>query len=309
MTIRNILSESLDIGPCAVGIGFFDGVHLGHQRLISELIAYGKRVGLPAVIFTFDHSPRKLLSPDIFKGYITSPEEKFSYLLNLGVDHVVFRPFELDFSKLSHKEFIQEILLDRLNARAVFVGFNFHFGADKHGDAKYLQRKLLNHSCECHIIDKVTHQGEVVSSSIIRQAIEAGDFERANMFLGREASLVGEVVSGDSRGRELGFPTANICLKSTNKILPPKGVYVCYADTPRGTFPALVNIGTRPTFNKKNLLLEAHLIDFTDSLYHQSIRIRFKKRLREEIKFPSAEALIEQITKDQQEAKAILKLG
>jgi riboflavin kinase/FMN adenylyltransferase len=308
MTIRNILSESLDIGPCAVGIGFFDGVHLGHQRLISELIAYGKKANLPAVIFTFDHSPRKLLAPEIFRGYITSPEEKFSYLINLGVDHVVFRPFELDFSKLSHQEFIKDILIKRLNAKAVFVGFNFHFGADKHGDAGYLEKELLKYNCQCHVIDKVTLEDEVVSSSIIREAIEGGDFERANRFLGREASLVGEVVAGDSRGRTLGFPTANICLKSTNKILPPNGVYACYADTAMGTYPALVNIGTRPTFNKTAHLLEAHLIDFKDSLYHQSIRIRFKKRLREEIKFPTAEALIEQITKDQQEAKAILNI-
>ncbi len=309
MTIKNILSDSLDIDACAVGIGFFDGVHLGHQKLIKELTKYSKAQGLPSIIFTFDHSPRKLLSPEIFKGYITSPEEKFSYLLNLGVDHVIFRPFELDFSKLSHKDFIKDILIEQLNAKAVFVGFNFHFGADKHGTAESLQKELKKHNSQCHIIDKVTLNGEVVSSSIIRQAIEAGDFSRANEFLGREASLVGEVIAGDSRGHKLGFPTGNICLKSTGKILPPNGVYACYTDTNSGSYPAIVNVGTRPTFNKSNHLLEAHLLDFDGNLYHQSIRIRFKQRLREEIKFPSADALVEQITKDVQLARSILKIS
>ncbi|MDD3148915.1 MAG: bifunctional riboflavin kinase/FAD synthetase [Candidatus Riflebacteria bacterium] len=298
MKLKNLLTGDPEIGPCVLGIGTFDGVHLGHRQLISEIIGTARELDLPAVIFTFDHSPRKFLSPDIFKGYLTTPEEKFSLLLGTGVDHVIFRPFDENFAALAHEEFVSDILIKQLQAMVTFVGFNFYFGAGRAGTAEMLAKILLEHGRNCQIITPVKVGYEVVSSSIIRDAVAAGDFARANRFLGREASFSGEVVHGDHRGRIMGFPTANLQLETSLKILPPNGVYACYADTPDGSFPAIVNIGVRPTFDRSNHLLEAHLLNFNGDLYHRVIRIRFVQRIREEKRFPDMQTLIEQIHRD-----------
>lgn len=298
MKLKNLLTGDPGIGPCVLGIGTFDGVHLGHRQLIAEIIGCARELNLPAVIFTFDHSPRKFLSPEIFKGYLTTPEEKFSLLLGTGVDHVVFRPFDESFAAVPHEEFVSNILVKQLQAMVTFVGFNFCFGARRAGTAEMLAQALASHGRNCQVIEPVKVGYEVVSSSIIRDAVAAGDFARANRFLGREASFSGEVVHGDHRGRIMGFPTANLQLETSQKILPPNGVYACYADTPSGSFPAIVNIGVRPTFDRSNHLLEAHLLNFNGDLYHRTIRIRFVQRVREEKRFPDMQALIDQIHRD-----------
>jgi riboflavin kinase/FMN adenylyltransferase len=306
MKLKNLLSGKLEIGPCILGIGTFDGVHLGHRSLIENIINCSKETGLPAVIFTFDHSPRKYLNPEVFKGYLTTPAEKFSLLLGTGVDYVVFRPFDQEFSQVSYQDFVSDIICDSLDARITFVGFNFCFGAGRSGTADMLAYILRQNGRECRIIEPVKVEGEIVSSSIIRQAVAEGDFVRANRFLGRESSFSGAVVHGDHRGRQMGFPTANLQLEESEKILPPNGVYACYADTPKGSFKAMVNVGIRPTFNRSNHLLEAHLLGFSGDLYHRTIRIRFVKRIREEKKFPDMNSLTEQIQRDQQTTERIL---
>jgi len=306
MKLKNLLSGNLNIGPCILGIGTFDGVHLGHQQLISDIITTARTQGLPSVIFTFDHSPRKFLSPEIFRGYLTTPEEKFSLLMNTGVDFVVFRPFDEAFSQVPYHDFVKAVLIDELQAINTFVGFNFCFGAGRKGTAEILKNELMQHGGSCSVIEPVKLAGEVVSSSIIRKAVSQGDFVRANMFLGREACFSGEVVHGDHRGRVMGFPTANLQLEESQKILPPNGVYACYADTPEGTAPAIVNIGIRPTFDRPGHLLEAHLLDFNSDLYHRTIRIRFVKRIRSEVRFPDMQSLISQINTDVAACREIL---
>ncbi len=306
MKLKNLLSGDINIGPCVLGIGTFDGVHLGHRALIGHIIACARNADLPAVIFTFDHSPRKFLSPEIFKGYLTTPEEKFSLLLGTGIDYVVFRPFDEQFAGVSHHDFVKEIICEKLDARTTFVGFNFFFGAGRSGTAAMLAESLQSNRRECRIIEPVKIDNQVVSSSIIREAVSLGDFVRANRFLGRESSFSGEVVHGDHRGRAMGFPTANLELEKSEKILPPNGVYACLADTTHGTFKAVVNVGFRPTFDRSNHLLEAHLLGFSGDLYHRTIRIRFFERIRDEKKFPDMGELIEQIRLDQAAAEKIL---
>lgn len=307
MKLKNLLSGDPGIGPCILGIGTFDGVHLGHRQLISGIIKSARENALPSVIFTFDHSPRKFLSPEIFKGYITTPEEKFSLLLSTGVDYVVFRPFDEAFAAVPYAEFVNDILIARLQAETTFVGFNFCFGANRIGNSEILGEELEAQGAKCHVIAPVKVGDEIVSSSIIREAIAEGDFARANRFLGREASFSGEVVHGDHRGRIMGFPTANLQLEDSQKILPPNGVYACHADTPDGFFPAIVNIGVRPTFNRSNHLLEAHLLNFSGDLYHRTIRIRFVQRIRAEKRFPDMQSLIDQIKIDLAALKKIIR--
>lgn len=298
MKLKNLLSGNLNIGPCVLGIGTFDGVHLGHRQLISDIIQCAREKGLPSAIFTFDHSPRKYLSPEIFRGYLTTPEEKFSLLMTTGVDYVVFRPFDEAFAAVPYPDFVKNILIDELQADTTFVGFNFCFGAGRSGNSAMLEHELKKHGRNCRVITPVMVGNEVVSSSIIRAAVSAGDFDRASLFLGREASFSGEVVHGDHRGRIMGFPTANLQLEASQKILPPNGVYACFADTPAGTHAAIVNIGIRPTFDRGNHLLEAHLLSFAGDLYHRTIRVRFVKRIRAEKKFPDMQSLVEQINLD-----------
>lgn len=301
MKAINILTETREIKPVALALGFFDGVHLGHIELISQMVHYGKNVGLKTLIFTFDQSPKKVLNKG-FDGYLTTIEEKFEILSKTGVDEVCYVPFTEGFAALSCQDFVKEILIDRLEARTVFIGYNFSFGANKSGDSKFLEKELAKYGRKTLIIEPVKDEDkESISSSRIREAIKAGDIAKANQLLGRKFSFSGEVVHGDRRGTQMGFPTANLLLENSDKCLPPKGVYACYADTADGeTYPAIVNIGYRPTFNKDTYLLEAHLCNFKGDLYGQELRIRFLKSIRPEIKFPNMGALISQIDKDRQ---------
>lgn len=294
----NISEEQLDSLPTAVALGFFDGLHLGHQELLKETIDYAKKENKKSVVFTFDESPKKVLGQK-FEGYITTLEEKFELLSQTGIDEVSYIPFTEEFAKLSKEDFVEDILINKLNAKAVFVGFNFCFGAQKSGNSEFLSNYLAARSRECYVINPVTVENYgTVSSTIIREAIKIGDFEKTNLLLGREFSFSGKVIHGDHRATGMGFPTANLLLEESEKCLPPNGVYACYADFDGSTYPAIVNVGYRPTFNKDTYLLEAHLCNFSGNLYEHKIRIRFIKSMRPEIKFPSMDALIGQIEKD-----------
>lgn len=307
MKLKNLLSGSPISEPCAVGLGAFDGVHLGHQKLVTELLAFAKGNDIPAVIFTFDRSPRCLLNPESFCGELTTPEEKFAILLSMGIDLVVFRPFDMEFALMSPDRFVKEIIIDQFHARCVFAGFNFGFGAGREGSVTFLKETLKQSGRDCRIVSPVKFGDTLVSSTAIRKAISKGDLATANALLGREASFTGVVVHGDRRGRELGFPTANLSLERTTKILPPNGVYLCTTDTNLGTFNAIVNIGTRPTFSRDALILEAHLLDFDGDLYGTTIRVRFIERIREEKRFNTAEELSHQIRSDLSAAISAIK--
>ncbi len=298
MKLINLLSGRIPFERSVIGLGTFDGLHLGHKTLISNMIHRARELSLPSVIFTFDHSPKRILNPDEFLGEITTPEEKFGLLLASGVDWVVFRPFEQSFAGTSAAEFIQNVIVDQLHAMAVFIGFNFGFGLGRAGNAKFLAAELRRLKIECSVLSPVTYSGTSVSSTKIRELIREGSIDLANHLLGKEISFSGLVVHGDHRGRTLGFPTANLELEGTVKVLPPHGVYFCLVDTPQGTYNSMVNIGVRPTFDRKIPILEAHLLDFTGDLYHQTIRIRYLKKLRGEIKFPSKDDLVIQLKKD-----------
>lgn len=302
----NILENNINYDSTVVALGFFDGVHLGHSELIDQMIEYAKTNQLKTIVFTFDKAPKKVLGQK-FDGYLTTPEEKFEILTQSGVDGVCYVPFTSEFASLSREDFVKDYLINRLKAKAVFVGFNFSFGANKSGNSEFLKAELAKYGIECRILNPVTvEEMGIVSSSIIRGALKCGDIPKANKLLGRKFSFTGKVVHGDHRATEMGFPTANLLLNDSEKCLPPNGVYACYADTAEGTFPAMVNIGYRPTFNKDTYLLEAHLCNFNSDIYGKEIRIRFLKAMRPEIKFPSMGALIQQIEKDRQSLFTII---
>ena len=301
MKITNISEETLKYtAPTALALGFFDGLHQGHCELVRKTIEYAKAKDLKSVVFTFDKSPKQVLGQE-FLGYITTQEEKISILSEMGIDEICYIPFTSEFANLSKEEFVREYLINKLKGQAVFVGFNFSFGAKKSGNTEFLKQELEKLGKECFVIKPVAVKNQgTVSSSLIRTAIKDGDIPKANLLIGREFSFTGKVIHGDHRATGMGFPTANILLENSEKCLPPNGVYACYGDIAEGTFPAIVNIGYRPTFNKNTYLLEAHLCGFKGNLYDKEVRVRFLKAIRPEIKFPSMGALISQIEKDRQ---------
>lgn len=275
--------------PRRVAVGTFDGVHLGHREVIR---------GCDTVL-TFDPHPQQVVAPDHQPPkLIASFPIKRDLIAGLGVEELVVIPFDEEFAKRSAEAFIEDVLIGKLCATHVSVGENFRFGNKARGDTEMLRAESR---FETRVVPLVEVDGETVSSTQIRALVAAGEVKRASRFLGGPFLLEGEVVHGDKRGRELGFPTANI-VPDDRLVVPGHGVYAAWAHG----YPAAVNVGVRPMFETgRGLLIEAYLLDFDGDLYGQTLRIAFVERLRGEKRFESVEALIEQMKRDVDQARAI----
>ena len=269
-----------------VAIGTFDGVHLGHQAVIDDA----------DTVLTFDPHPLTVIHPEAAPKLIMPFKVKRDVLDGLGVEELVVIPFDKEFSKRSAEDFIEHVLIEKLKAKTVSVGENFRFGAKAKGDVEMLRS---DDRFETRVVPLVEVDGETVSSTRIRGLVAAGDIEQAMHCLGAPFMLEGEVVTGDQRGRELGFPTANI-VPDDSLVVPGHGVYAAFANG----HPAAVNVGIRPTFETgRGLLIESFLIDFDGDLYGQNLRVAFVRRLRGEKRFEGVEALIEAMKSDVEEAR------
>jgi riboflavin kinase/FMN adenylyltransferase len=275
----------------AVAVGTFDGVHLGHRRVIESAVEAARSRGLPATVVTFDPHPLQVLRPDDPPRLLTTTPVKIDRVRELAVDELVVIPFTQEFSRLDPEEFCRDVLADTLRARYVSVGENFRFGHGASGDHQLLR------SCtefETSVVPLLELGGEPVSSSRIRSLIEKGDVAAARELLGAPFELEGTVVEGDARGRELGIPTANV-LPEPVALVPAPGIY---AGAARG-YPAAISVGVRPTFEQAGkLLVEAYLLDFEGDLYGETLRLSFLERLRDEERFESAEELVQQMRRD-----------
>ena len=275
--------------PRRVAVGTFDGVHLGHREVIRG----------NDTVLTFDPHPLSVVAPQAVPKLLDSPAIKRDLIAGLDVEELVTIPFDRDFASKSAEQFVEEVLIDRLGATHVSVGENFRFGKGAKGDLELLRSRS---EFETRVVPLVEVENETVSSTHIRGLVAAGEVERAARFLGAPFMLEGEVVSGDRRGRELGFPTANI-VPSDAIAHPGHGVYAAWAHG----HMAAVNVGVRPTFETgRGLLIEAYLIDFDGDLYGETLRIAFATRLRGERRFESAEALVEQMERDVEMAREVL---
>ena len=274
--------------PRHVAIGTFDGVHVGHQAVIDDA----------DTVLTFDPHPLEILHPPAAPKLIMSGEVKRDVIDGLGVDEMVVIPFDEEFSTIPAEGFIEQVLLERLGAERVSVGENFRFGAKAKGDPEMLEGRS---EFETRVVPLIEVDGETVSSSRIRALVAAGEVDEALRCLGAPFMVEGEVVEGDKRGRELGFPTANL-VPDDRLVIPGHGVYAAYANGR----PAAVNVGVRPTFESgRGVLIEAYLIDVDEDLYGQNLRVAFVSRLRGERRFPSVEELIAQMRLDVEEARAV----
>lgn len=274
--------------PRDVAIGTFDGVHLGHQAVID---------GADTVL-TFDPHPLEVLHPAATPKLIMPFGVKRDVIEGLGVEELVVIPFDRDFSSRSAEDFVEHVLLEKLDAKKVSVGENFRFGAKAKGDPAMLEGRS---EFETRVVPLVEVDGETVSSTRIRALVAAGDMEAARRCLGAPFMVEGTVVKGDQRGRELGFPTANL-VPDDRLVIPGHGVYAAFADG----VPAAVNVGIRPTFESgRGVLIETYLIDRDEDLYGKTLRVAFVERLRGERRFPNAEELIEQMQEDVEDAKRV----
>jgi len=275
--------------PRKVAVGTFDGVHLGHREVIRG----------NDTVLTFDPHPLSVVAPQAVPKLLDSPAIKRDLIAGLGVEELVTIPFDREFASKSADEFVDDVLVEKLGATHVSVGENFRFGKGAKGDPTLLK---AHSEFETRVVPLVEVENETVSSTHIRGLVAAGDVERAARFLGAPFMLEGEVVTGDKRGRELGFPTANI-VPADQLAHPGHGVYAAWA---HGQMAA-VNVGVRPTFETgRGLLVEAYLIDFDADLYGQTLRIAFAKRLRGERRFESADTLVKQMERDVEDAREVL---
>lgn len=299
MKIIDAMNSSEKKYVTAVALGNFDGIHIGHQYLLKSNIEKAKEKNLkPSVLFFKNHTKTILKKDENFKiDILTSFEEKIQLLKELGIEIVYVMDFNERIMKLSPELFVKNILLERLNAKLVTVGFDYRFGYKAQGDSNYLKELGKANGFVVNVIDPVYVEGEIVSSTIIRNLIINGYIEKANKLLGRNYCLIGTVIKGRSRGRKLGFPTANIRLND-RYVIPKTGVYKTFTYVDNSKFLSLTNIGYNPTFNEKNLKIETYILDFDEDIYDSIIKIEFMEFIRDDIKFNSVEELKNQMHKD-----------
>jgi riboflavin kinase/FMN adenylyltransferase len=301
--VRSLTEIGMELTRGAVSIGNFDGVHQGHARIIQELCSQAARVGGPAVVFTFDPHPVRLLRPAETPPPLTWTDRKADLLAELGCDALVAYPTDEGLLALSPREFLDRIIRQRLGAQAIVEGANFQFGRGRAGTIEVL-RALANESgMTLSVVDPVILDGEPVSSSRVRQLIAAGDVDAARRLLTRPYRLRGMVTHGVGRGVKIGFPTANVGAVDT--ILPGVGVYAGTAWWQGRRWPAAVNVGPNPTFGEATHKIEVHLIGFSGSLYGQPLEVDFLTRLRDIRPFSGPEALRAQLEEDVARARAV----
>jgi riboflavin kinase / FMN adenylyltransferase len=288
----------------ALAIGNFDGAHRGHAALLRELVAEARQVGGPAVALTFDPHPRAVLRPDAPISLLTTSDDRAEYLRQLGADHVLTLRVTPELLELRAVTFFDLIVRDRLAARAMVEGANFCFGRQREGDIALLGKLCDAARIRLRVVPPVVLDGVEVSSSRIRQLLEAGDVVLAAKLLGRPYRLRGTVGMGEQRGRTLGFPTANLGQVAT--VVPGEGVYACRVTAPDGSeYAGAANLGPNPTFAVQAMKIEVHVIDFEGDLYGQELRVEFLKRLRETRRFAGVAELVDQLKRDVEQAKTV----
>lgn len=321
MKIYRSLDEFEPLENAIVTIGTFDGVHVGHQKILKKLVDCAKETGGETVLLTFFPHPRLILNPsDDSLRLINDIEEKTHQLALCGLDHLIITPFTRDFSNLSPEEYIRNVLVEKLGTKTIIIGYDHHFGKDRKGTIKDLVHFAEIFDFEVKEIAKQDIEDVAVSSTRIREALIKGDIDIANKYLGYPFELTGTVEKGDQIGRQIGFPTANLHVHESHKLIPAYGIYAVevdiYPNVPRivsGKYEetAILNraigmcyIGTRPTVDGMNRKIEVNVLDFQEDLYDRTVRIRFKKFIRSDERFETLEELQQQIKEDEHNIRA-----
>lgn len=294
--------------PVILTSGTFDGVHLGHQKMLSKLITEAKELGYESVLLTFYPHPRMILHPDDHGlKLLSTPEEKYELLEKMGLDHIIVQPFDEAFSSITAHKYIRDILVNKLGVKKIIAGYDHRFGKNREGNYETLIEAGDVFNFKVIQISAKELEEVKISSTKIRQALQKGDVAISEKYLGRKYSLKGAVVAGKKLGSQLGFPTANIKVTYSYKLIPKRGVYAVYTYVNNEKIKGMLNIGTRPTVsNQEDVSIEVHLIHWTGNIYNNAIKIEFVHRLREEKKFRNKEDLIKQLNLDLENTLKIL---
>ena len=291
--------------PSVATIGFFDGVHLGHRHLIAAVIDEAKRRGMESTVVTFDRHPRQVVSSNFCPRLLSTMEEKLVLLEKTGVDNCVVLPFDKEMAQLSAREFMQSILADRLHVKVLFTGYDHRFGHNRQEGFNDYVSYGKEMDMEVRRGEPFVLEGVNVSSSVVRSLVEEGEMGHASRCLGYKYTVIGHVVSGEHIGTTMGFPTANVAVADTNKLLPADGVYAVRVRLAgeKSYREAMLNIGSRPTFDGKKRTIEAHILDFSGDIYGGELAVAFYYKIREERRFRSAAELAVQLKRDEKEVR------
>jgi riboflavin kinase/FMN adenylyltransferase len=290
--------------PSALSMGSFDGVHRGHVKVLERLTSQAHRLGAESVVVTFDPHPRCVLTPDGCPPMLTTVDEKAELMGGLGIDHLVVLPFTRQLSQLTATEFMDR-LMDKIPLRGMVIGYDFAFGHQRRGNREFLQHLGPRRGFEVEVVAAHATSGRIVSSSEIRRLLLEGHIPPANRLLGRDYSIISFVEHGTGTGSRIGYPTANFAV-TPNKLIPRNGVYAVWIDIQGVAHEGAMNIGYRPTFGENRLTVEAFILDFDDTIYQEDIRARFVRRIRDEKRFESVDALVAQIGRDVARVRTIL---
>lgn len=307
LEITHSIFDFIPTQKTLVTIGTFDGVHIGHQKIIEKLVSEAKASNKKSVLLTFFPHPRMVLQKDVTIKLINTIDERAAYLDKLGLDYLIIHPFSKEFSRLTALDFVRDVLVNQLNTSKLIIGYDHHFGKNREGNIEQLTEysHLYDFTVEeipAQDIDEVS-----VSSTKIRKALTNGQLKTANNYLGYNFSLTGKVVNGKQLGGKIGFPTANINIAEEYKLIPKTGVYVVKSTIDGVTFFGMMNIGNRPTVDGKNQTIEVHFFDFNKDLYNQQLTIELLYFLRDEQKFNSVPALTAQLKIDKETSLNYLK--
>lgn len=281
-----------------VTIGTFDGIHLGHQKILKNLVKESKKYNLESLVLTFENHPRTILDKDFQLKLLTTNKEKIEILEKIGIESIIFQTFDKEFSELSGKDFVKKILVDQLNIKKIIIGYDHRFGKGRQCGIDDLIQFGKEFDFEVEQISAEEVDENKVSSTKIRNAISNGDIITANKYLGYEYSFSGKVIKGKQLGRTIGFPTANIMIAEVEKIIPKKGVYVVEGSWDGNKYQGMMNIGVKPTVDGHTLSVEVNFFDLDQDLYDKIVTIHLRKFIREEKKFESLDYLKLQIQND-----------
>ncbi len=306
MEVIHSISNYQPKRPSILTIGTFDGVHIGHQKIIRDLVSKAKEEDLCALVLTFFPHPRMVLQKDTQLKMIDTLEEKRQLLESLGVEILIVQPFTLEFSRLTAIEYTRDILVNGLNISKLIIGYDHRFGRNREATVEDLKHFGLDYDFSVEEIPAQDIASIAVSSTKVRNAISAGEIKKANQYLGRPFSLCGSIVKGDKIGRKIGYPTANLDIKETYKLRPQNGVYLVQSHLNNQKYFGMMNVGKRPTVSGKQIQTEIYFFDFDGDLYGNKLKIELLEKIRDEQKYDSLESLVEQLGVDKKNCQELI---
>jgi riboflavin kinase/FMN adenylyltransferase len=308
MEVFSDITDVIKNSNTVVTIGTFDGFHAGHKKIIERVIKGSKNINGRSFAITFEPHPRSVVSKDNNIKILTTLKEKISLLDAAGVENLLVINFTPEFSRLTYEQFFNTYIIDRIGIKELVIGHDHRLGKNRDGDENKLKKLGDFHHFDVIPVDAMRIDGEIVSSTKVRQALQLGHIDAVNKYLGRYYCFSGKVVKGSMRGRQLGFPTANVQLDDENKLIPANGIYVVEVKRNNGKYFGLMNIGLRPTFgDTEKILIEIYILDFDEDIYNEEISVSVIERIRDELKFSSKEDLIHQMNLDKQKGIEIIR--